>query len=187
MDRRFGIMCSEQLKWRLSAFSSVSPQYVEICLITYRFSVKIGLVYEVLCAIKLVLNYPMESFYIAVVCRATRRDETMLDPITRKRLLKSAPSCASGRHYKLRPVVRLHRYCSQIYADPKDAEKPADTSSAGSFIFSANLLKTTSLIQSNLTTDNWIPLGKLSKFPPHKRLANTPLNRYNLAKMGRIR
>ena len=117
VDWCVGKVRSELLKWRLSTSSAVFAQYVEICLITYRFSVKIGSVYEVLCAIKLVLYYPMESFYIAVVCWTTRRYETMFYFITRKRLLKSAPSCASGRHHKLRPIVRLHRYQSQIYPE----------------------------------------------------------------------
>ena len=63
-------------------------------MIGYRFAVKAGLVYEILSIIKLVLNYPMEGLYVAVVCRATRRYEAMFDPIPGKRLLKPAVSCA---------------------------------------------------------------------------------------------
>ena len=93
------------------ASTAILTQYVEICLIAYRFVVEVRLVYGALGAIELAPNYAMESFYAAIVCRATRRYEAMFNSIPHKRLLKSAVSCASGGHNELRPVVRLLFSC----------------------------------------------------------------------------
>jgi len=55
----FGVVRSEQVKCVFFASAAILTQYVEICLIAYRFAVEVRLVYETLSAIELVLNYPM--------------------------------------------------------------------------------------------------------------------------------
>jgi len=105
-----GVVSSEQVEWCFFTSAAVFTQYIEICLIAYRFAVEVSLVYEIFSAIELVFDNAMEGFSVAVICRATWRYAAMFDAIACKRLLKSTMSCASGGHNELRSVVCLQRY-----------------------------------------------------------------------------